>query len=433
MGWIDHAIWWHVYPLGFTGAEHTLAEAGHSVRHRLTDLTGWMDYLVELGCNGLALGPVFLSSSHGYDTLDHFTIDPRLGDDGDFDRLIEAAHARGVKVLLDGVFNHLGRESDLVQRALTDGPGSEAAAWFRWEDRDGQRVLATFEGHDGLVALNHDNPAVLAHVSDVMTHWLDRGADGWRLDAAYAVPPAFWQRALEGPRRAHPDLWTVGELIHGGYLDYVERSGLDSATQYELWKAIWSGINDENFFELAHALDRHAAFCRRFLPLTFVGNHDVTRLASRITRPDHRDHALALLLFLPGVPSVYYGDEQAFVGVKEERLGGDDDIRPPFPPDREALSGWDTYHRVQELVSVRRRYPGLQSAPVEVTEVENAFLRLTADVGGERLQLTLNLSDAARSVPAGPVLAAAAGSRDAGTVAPHGWQIAAVVEPQVGG
>ncbi|GGC90070.1 alpha-amylase [Tersicoccus solisilvae] len=426
MGWIDHAIWWHVYPLGFTGAEHTLREAGGTVRHRLADLTSWLDYLVELGCNGLALGPIFLSASHGYDTIDHYTVDPRLGDDADFDRLVDQAHARGIKVLLDGVFNHVGRDFSMLQRAEANGPESDAAAWFRWHDVDGRREPETFEGHEGLVALNHEHPAVVDYVSDVMTHWLDRGVDGWRLDAAYAVPAEFWARALAAPRQAHPEFWAVGEMIHGEYADYVDASGLDSVTQYELWKAIWSSINDVNFFELDHALGRHAQFCRRFLPLTFLGNHDVTRLASRIERPEHRDHAQALLFFLPGVPSIYYGDEQSFAGVKEERLGGDDEIRPPFPRDGDALHGWDTYHRVQELISVRRRHPGLQTAEIEVVAVENAWLELGATVDGARLRLGLNLADEPRTVPTGQVLAASDGSRTPGTIAAHGWQVAAL-------
>src|SRR5437764_91464 len=164
-----------------------------------------------------------------------------------------------------------------------------------------------------------------------MNYWLDRGAAGWRLDAAYAVPASFWAKVLPVVRDAHPDTWFLGEMIHGDYAAYAADSGLDSITQYELWKAIWSSLNDPNFFELAWTLDRHNQILDAVMPQTFTGNHDVTRLASRLTDERHIGHALAILLTVGGIPSIYYGDEQAFRGVKQERAGGDDEIRPAFP------------------------------------------------------------------------------------------------------
>lgn len=286
-------------PLGFAGAEKT---AGTSVVHRLPQLENWLDYAVELGCSGLLLGPVFAAETHGYDTIDHFRIDPRLGDEADFDGLVAAAHDRGLRIALDGVFNHVARSFN--------GPDE----WFR---RRPDGSLDSFEGHDHLVALDHSRPEVAQYVSEVLGHWLERGVDGWRLDAAYAVPPEFWQAAL--PRDRFPEAWFFGEVIHGDYAGYVTKSGLDSVTQYELWKAIWSSLNDGNFFELAYALERHDALLDAFVPQTFVGNHDVTRLATRLDDERHLGHALAILFTVAGVPSVYYGDEQAFRGLKEDR------------------------------------------------------------------------------------------------------------------
>src|SRR3954464_8126790 len=241
--WVQDAVWWHVYPLGFVGAERE-APADGVVPSRLGRLTRWLDYVVELGANGLALGPVFASGTHGYDTVDHLRIDPRLGDDADFDALVTACHRRGIRVLLDGVFNHVGRGHPAFRAVLEQGPEAPTAGWFRLRWPDGWRPgvepgYDTFEGHGQLVALDHGSPAVADLVAGVMTHWLDRGADGWRLDAAYAVPPAFWARVLPAVRRAHPQAWISGEVIHGPATTIVRASTVDSLTQYELWQGIW--------------------------------------------------------------------------------------------------------------------------------------------------------------------------------------------------
>jgi len=374
--WADHAIWWQVYPLGFTGADSTAA-------HRLPQLENWLDYAIELGCNGLLLGPVFASETHGYDTVDHFRIDPRLGDDADFDRLIAAAHERGLKVALDGVFNHVARSFVHPE-------------WMA--DR-------TFEGHEHLVALDHSRPEVAEYVAKVLEHWLERGVDAWRLDAAYAVPAEFWQAVL--PRERFPDAWFFGEVIHGDYAAYVAKSGLDSITQYELWKAIWSSLNDGNFFELAYALGRHDALLDTFVPQTFVGNHDVTRIATRLEDERHLGHALAILFTVAGVPSIYSGDEQGFRGLKEDRVGGDDAIRPAFPsrPDELAPSGQATYRLHQELIGVRRRNPWLTRSRTTVEHLANRTMALRSASGDDSVLLLLNISDdefqfAGESVPA---------------------------------
>ena len=278
--WVKHAIWWQVYPLGFASAEaaNEPGEAGQDstagqaagarpVAHRLGQLARWLDYAVNLGASGLALGPVFASQTHGYDTTDHYRIDPRLGDDQDFAALAQAAHARGLRLLLDGVFNHVGRGFPAFRRVLEQGPSAPEASWFRlawppdWTPGTDPEY-GTFEGHEALVALNHDEPAVADYVTGVMNHWLDAGADGWRLDAAYAVPAAFWARVVPQVRASHPRSYLVGEVIHGDYPEFVAASGLDSVTQYELWKAIWSALNDRNLFELGHALGLAQCFPR---------------------------------------------------------------------------------------------------------------------------------------------------------------------------
>jgi cyclomaltodextrinase / maltogenic alpha-amylase / neopullulanase len=282
---------------------------------------------------------------------------------------------------------------------------------------------------------------VASYVAGVMNHWLDAGADGWRLDAAYAVPAAFWAGVASRVRAVHPGAYLVGEVIHGDYPGFVVASGLDSVTQYELWKAIWSALNDRNLFELGHALGRHNSFLETFVPLTFVGNHDVTRLASRLEDDRHLAHALAVLLTVGGTPAIYYGDEQAFRGIKEERAGGDDEIRPGFPGDPEELAptGWPVYRLHQDLIGLRRRHPWLHRAQTTMLHLANEQMiyRVAAggaagDPGEQSLVVVLSLADqevradvpGARENLAGPGTLAGAGGPDAQVILPpHGWAV----------
>jgi cyclomaltodextrinase len=415
--WVEHAIWWQIYPLGFTGADTTGAD--RDLHHRLAQLTGWLDYAVTLGASGIALGPIFAAGTHGYDTIDHLQIDPRLGDERDFAGLLQAAHSRGLRVILDGVFNHVGRDFAASQPDwyLTDGVNP-----------DGTPSLATFEGHHSLVTFDHSNPQVIDYVFRVMNHWLEMGADGWRLDAAYAVPQEFWAAVLPQIRINHPDAYLVGEVIHGDYGSIVRNTHLDAVTQYELWKAIWSSINDRNFFELSWAVERHDALLESTVPLTFLGNHDVTRIASNLADIRHLPHALVILLTLGGTPSIYYGDEQAFRGIKEERLGGDDEIRPAFPAAPEALlpDGAPTFRLHQHLIGLRRRHPWLHRATTTTVLLANQQYGYDIGDGTTSLRVLLNLADdplvltdVEREVLAGSATYAASDV----IVPPHEWAV----------
>lgn len=437
--WTDSVIWWQVYPLGFVGAEKTALPAGSAVEHRLPRLRPWLDYLVELGCNGLALNPVFASESHGYDIVDHFAIDTRLGDDADIDALIGECHNRGIRVLFDGVFNHVGRGFPGFVDVLEKRQESAWADWFHLDwDAEGYDGFGyrSFEGHGGLVALNHDSPAVADYVVSVMQHWLERGIDGWRLDAAYAVPLPFWRLVTDRVRARFPEAWFVGEVIHGNFSDWVRDGGLDSVTQYELWKSVWSSLNDGNFFELDWTLSRHLEFCQEFVPLTFVGNHDVTRIASKLTDDLLLPLVLVMLFTLPGVPSVYYGDEQGFRGIKEDREGGDDAIRPAFPAEASMLAnhGWPVYRLHQRLIGLRRREAWLTTAQVETVTLANEQLSFRASgPEGQLLMVMLNIADHTAEFPVDAPVEVLLADDDAVPgesddspvmVGPRGWVIA---------
>jgi glycosidase len=376
MSLVDHVIWWQVYPLGATGAPiRGHAEPGH----RLSSLESWLDYAVELGCSGLLLGPIFHSTAHGYDTLDHFAIDPRLGTGEDFDHLVAAARKRGLSIMLDGVFNHVGAQHPMV----TD-PSSPIRRI------DGRRV--GWEGHDDLVLLDHSDPRTADLVVDVMLHWLRRGIAGWRLDVAYAVPTWFWRIVTDRVRQEFPHAVFVGEVIHGDFAKVTDESGLDSVTAYELWKATWSSISERNFWELAWSLERHDEFSGGHVLQTFVGNHDVSRIASLVGDAG-AVLAVAVLMTTPGMPSVYYGDEQGFRGEKGSGEWADDPLRPELPETPMGLAqlGWWLYRVHQDLIGVRRRHPWLTRGRVRVVAKDNAYITYETSGDGHTMRVQLRL------------------------------------------
>ncbi|WP_370325357.1 alpha-amylase family glycosyl hydrolase [Euzebya sp.] len=366
------------------------------VAHRLRRLVEWVDHLDDLGVGALLLTPIFASSTHGYDTADPFRIDQRLGDDTDLEALLAACHDRGIHVVLDGVFNHVGRAFGPFADVLARGRDSDWVDWFRIDvEGDGPDGFAydTFEGHDKLVALDHTNRAVLDWAVEVACHWLDRGIDGWRLDAAYAVPTDFWAAFADRVRERHPDAWLLGEVIHGDYAAFVEASHLDTVTQYELHKSVWSAIDDANLHELSWNLTRHARFCRTFAPFTFLGNHDVSRILTKLDDPAHLGHTLAVLFTVPGTPSIYYLDELAARGEKTEREGGDDAIRPPLPDspdpvDDEQARTLDLY---RHLIALRRARPWLDDATLEVLHVEDTQIQIGLTGDDHAIEVLLNI------------------------------------------
>jgi glycosidase len=391
-------IAWHIYPLGFAGLPIREDQTGPNAPHRpdgigqpFEHLANWLEYAAALGFEALSLGPIFESQTHGYDTLDHYRIDRRLGTDAEFAHFVDQAHQYGLKIYLDGVFNHVGERHRLHLAATAPGPAGDAARrFFRW---DGHRAAA-FEGHQSLVTLNHSDEAVATFVKAVMAYWLERGVDGWRLDAAYATGPDFWRHVLPDLRERFVGAYFFGELLHGDGADFVKRSTMDSVTQYELWKAIWSSIKDRNFFELDWCVSRHNQLLESYSPVTFIGNHDVTRIASQVGQAG-AEVALAALMSLGGTPHIYYGDEQGFTGVKEDRLGGDDAVRPAFPatPSDLAPWGWETHERHRRLIHWRRANPWLARATTERLELTNTRYVYRTAGGGQSVITRLDLTD----------------------------------------
>lgn len=375
-----NTIWWHVYPLGFCGAP--IRDSGVTLDsepvHRLRRLLNWLDYVVELGCTGLLLGPIFASESHGYDTLDQYRIDPRLGTMADFEDLVAACHERGLRIVLDGVFSHVSEHHPWLLNDIVNKNTDNSLFDIDWDKPDGP-APRVWEGHHSLARFNHASDAAVNYAVDVMKFWLAKGIDGWRLDAAYSVPVAFWQRVLAAVRADFPAAWFLGEVIHGDYANFVAESTVDTVTEYELWKAIWSSLKDDNLFELKWTLGRHNEQLEHFVPQTFVGNHDVTRIASQIGETK-AIAAITVLMTVGGTPSIYAGDEVGMVGIKEERIGGDDAVRPEFPEypeslDRVAEPASGIFAAYRALIALRKQNPWLTTARTTVTELDNRELR----------------------------------------------------------
>ena len=428
-------VWYHLYPLGFLGAEDRNPAPGATagpISHRLAELVVWLDHLVELGVTGLLLGPVFESGSHGYDVVDPLRIDRRLGKEEDLLRLIDECHQRSLRVGLDVVFNHVGRGHACFVDVLQNGRESSRSDWFHIDfDRQGHDGFryTNFEGHGQLVKLNHANDQVLDWAVDVARHWLQRGVDTLRLDAAYAIPAAFLAAFESRVRAMRPDLLLIGEVIHGDYVAIAKASRLNSVTQYELWKAIWSSLNERNFYELAHALERHVDFCRHFVPWNFVGNHDTTRIASKLVDRRHLAHALAILFTIPGIPAVYAGDEQGAEGTKYDREGGDAEIRRPLPYQPAELAGdglliWQMH---RDLIAVRRARPWLADGVLKVTQLANRSIAFEVRSQQSLLVTVLNTDDCPVPCTVPPGLVPVAGhavARPAATELPaQGWAI----------
>ncbi len=395
--WVDEAFY-HVYPLGFCGApEYNRGKEDHG--SRLNVLSGALDHIGGLGCTAVYLGPVLESTKHGYDTADYFRCDRRLGTNDELAALIHSMHEQGMRLVLDGVFNHVGRDFHAFAELQRDGKHSDKREWFRDVRFDVQSpfgdpfAYAGWEGNFELVELNLDHRPVRDHLFDAVRFMISElGIDGLRLDVAYSLPEDFLRELREvcdeafSARLGRPArFFLLGEVIHGNYGEYVGPQLLDSVTNYECYKGAWSSLNDANYHEIAHSLKRHFAaggLSEGAALYNFVDNHDVDRVASRL--PEHRllYPLYALLFTMPGIPSLYYGSEFALTGTKGE---GDAALRPAWTDVRarggdeqaQKLCAW-----IAELAGLRSRTQALRDGSyreLSVSHRELAFLRESGD------------------------------------------------------
>lgn len=323
--WAHDAIFYHAYPLGMCGAPRRNDFRSTPVP-RLAELAGWIEHWQALGINALYVGPLFESATHGYDTVDYFNVDRRLGDNATLAALVKRLHEAGIRVVLDAVYNHVGRAFFAFQDVQRHGQASQYCDWFsglRFDKRSpcgDPFTYDTWAGAYELVKLNLANPEVRSYMLQATAMWIrDFDIDGLRLDAADCLTKDFMEELAAFCRERKPGFWLMGEVVFGDYREWVSPTALDATTNYEAYKALHSSHNDRNYFEMAHALDRQFGprGLYRGLPLyAFADNHDVNRIASQLKHPEHLFPLHMLLFTMPGAPSIYYGSEWAIPGLK---------------------------------------------------------------------------------------------------------------------
>ncbi len=332
--WYEKAVFYHMYPIGMTGAPMSNPADQPADSTRFAELIAYIPHMKELGCNAVYIGPLFESSSHGYDTRDYRLVDRRLGTNEDFIRFVRLCHESGIRVVVDGVFNHTGREFFAFRDIQQFREHSRYCSWYRsvnfgWGSPLGDPFgYDAWQGHFELPCLNLQNPEVRQYLFDVIRYWVDTfDIDGIRLDCANVLDFQFMKELRWQTSRMKPEFWLMGEVIHGEYARWVNDEMLHSVTNYELHKSLYSGLNDHNFFEIAHNVKRLEAIGRSLY--TFLENHDENRIASKLNCKAHLPLAYLLLYTLPGLPSVYYGGEWGVEGMRTRE--SDAALRPCIP------------------------------------------------------------------------------------------------------
>lgn len=389
--WAYESVFYQIYPLGFCGAPF---ENDGVLTSRIKKVEEWIPHMKQLGVNAVYFSPVFESDTHGYNTRDYKKLDVRLGTNEDFKEVCNKLHESGIKVVLDGVFNHVGRGFYQFQDVVKNRENSPYLHWFHisLEGNSNYNDGLWYEGWEGnydLVKLNLQNGQVVDHILDAVKYWVDEfDIDGLRLDVAYCLDENFVRRLRSFTNDLKPDFYLLGEMLHGDYNRLVNDQMLHSATNYECYKGLYSSFNSMNMFEIVHSL------LRQFGPenwtlykgkhmLSFVDNHDVTRVASILSNEKHLPLIYAMCFGMPGIPCVYYGSEW---GAKASKSEGDPALRASFPePVFNELSEWISRLSLAKKESKALCYGDFRS--VVLTNKQCIFERKAE---GERVLVAIN-------------------------------------------
>lgn len=405
--WISEAVFYHIYPLGLCDAP-ARNDFSSNPEPRLDRLYPWLDHMAELGANALYLGPLFEATAHGYDTADYYRLDRRLGTNHNLKDFSRTMHEKGLRLVLDGVFNHVGRHFWAFKDVQANGPASPYRDWFanlNFAGRSPNGDPFSYEGwagHYDLVKLNLHNPAVVEHLLGAVAYWMEEfQIDGLRLDAADVLDHDFMRKLAAFCREKKPDFWLMGEVVHGDYRKWANPAMLDSVTNYEVYKGLWSSHASQNYFEIAYALNRQSGQGGIYGDLqlfNFADNHDVNRVASDLPDPAGLYPLYALLFTMPGVPSIYYGSEW---GIEGQRTNHSDRmLRPALELAKVAAESpnRDLAQAICRFARIRRTSEALKRGDYSqllVRSQQLAFARRTAQ---ETIVVVLNSADQSASL-----------------------------------
>ncbi len=397
--WFDESVFYQIYPLGFCGAEHE-NDFGE-VRHRLGKIKEEIPRLKELGVGAVLLNPLFESVSHGYDTVDFFTVDRRLGTNEEFASLVNAFHEAGIRVVLDGVFHHVGRKFIPFQEVCEKREGTNYRFWFYINFygnscyNDGFDY-ANWEGHASLVKLNLENGDLQNYLMQAVRFWIETWQiDGLRLDVSYSLPPWFFELLRRTAREYRDDFFLMGEVIHNNnFQGNLTPERLNSITNYECYKGMVSAFNSNNLFEIEHSLTRLFAnlpwstFKGKNL-FNFVDNHDVARVATALKDERKLLNLYTLLFTMPGIPCVYYGSEFATKGDKTQ---GDYLLRPCIEEvDKTAYP--QLVEHLKKLAQIRKNCFALSYGSYQKATLNNTNFSFIREYNGEKIIVAVNIGE----------------------------------------
>ncbi len=392
--WFEESVIYQIYPFGFCGAPRVNDGVEES---RILKVLDYIPHLKSLNIDAVYFCPIFESTAHGYDTKDYARLDKRLGSNDDFKKVCDALHENGIKVILDGVFNHVGRDFFAFKDVIEKKYNSEYKDWFNISFEGNSNYNDGFwyegwEGHFELVKLNLDNPAVKEYLLDRVGEWIDSfDIDGLRLDVAYMLNRQFMRELRSFTKEKKADFFLAGEMIHGNYKDIINPEMLDSATNYECFKGIHSSFNSMNMFEIAHSLKNRFGkeeWCmyKGLKLISFLDNHDVSRIASNLENKKHLLPAYGLLMSMPGIPCIYYGSEWGLEGKKSD---GDDALRPSVSaPEFNVLTDF-----VAKTAKIHRESKALCYGDFETLVITNKQLVFERKYENERVIVLINADE----------------------------------------
>lgn len=398
MGYINESVIYNIYPLGFCGAPK---DNDGKLVYRLDKIYDCIEHLKKMSVNVLVFNPLFESSRHGYDTIDYRKVDCRLGDNNSFKKICKTLHENGIRIILDGVFNHVGRDFFAFKDVQQNLGNSRYCNWFQNLNFGGRSPKGDpfwYEGWAGyydLVKLNLQNDEVVNYLLDSVKFWIDEfDIDGLRLDAADCIDLEFFKKLRNVCKSKKPDFWLYGEITHGDYNRWANDRLLDSVTNYECYKGIYSSHNDHNYFEIAHSLNRqfgNGGIYRNIYTYNFVDNHDVNRIASDLKDKKHLENVYTLMYTMPGVPSIYYGSEYGIEGKRTQF--SDYELRPCLDLNNVENANYDLFSHIIKLGKIRLALEALKYGKFDNVNIMNEKLVYKRFTDNQTVFVAFNLTD----------------------------------------